>query len=163
MKSSRSKLKIHTFHKLILSVGWIGFIPFAPGTWGTALALPLIYFSYPLLSFTAILIFTLGLTIASGFYLQHLYAKFGLKDHGWIVLDEFVAVLLAAALAPSVNFLWLLALFLVFRVFDIIKIWPANYFDQKLKNGWGILLDDIAASTQSIGILWLIKLFSLYA
>lgn len=144
-------------------MGGVGFIPLAPGTWGTALALPLIYFSYPLLSFSLLIILTLGMTIASGFYLQHLSVKFGLKDHGWIVLDEFVAVLLAAVLAPSVSFFWLLALFLVFRVFDIIKIWPANYFDQRLKNGWGILLDDIAAAGQSILILWLIKLFSLYA
>ena len=144
-------------------MGGVGFIPLAPGTWGTALALPLIYFSYPLLSFSLLIILTLGMTIASGFYLQHLNVKFGLKDHGWIVLDEFVAVLLAAVLAPSVSFFWLLALFLVFRVLDIIKIWPANYFDQRLKNGWGILLDDIAAAGQSILILWLIKLFSLYA
>ena len=144
-------------------MGGVGFIPLAPGTWGTALALPLIYFSYPLLSFSLLIILTLGMTIASGFYLQHLNVKFGLKDHGWIVLDEFVAVLLAAVLAPSVSFFWLLALFLVFGVLDIVKIWPANYFDQRLKNGWGILLDDIAAAGQSILILWLIKLFSLYA
>ena len=79
----------------------------------------------------------------------------GQVDHGAIVIDEVLGQLLALALpffvlrdvlgqGPHEPGLWILG-FLLFRLFDITKPWPASYFDRRVKTAWGVMLDDIAA------------------
>lgn len=145
--------------KLILSVGGIGLIPFAPGTWGSLVSLPLIYFIYPLTSPVILLIFALLFSLGSGIYLQYAAKKHKLQDPKWVVLDEFAAMLLLGALSPRYDIMGLLSIFLLFRVFDIAKFWPVNFFDQKVKNGWGILLDDLAAAIQVVAVLQILQIF----
>ncbi len=161
MKSSRSNTNFSTVQRFVLSAGGIGFIPFAPGTWGSALAFPIFYLINFFLAPAQFLLFAGLFVIASGLYLQRIHRTLTLRDDGWIVLDELAAVLLAIGLLPSTDWEWMVALFFTFRFFDIIKFWPASYFDQKIKNGWGILLDDLAAALQTVAVLWLVKIFLL--
>ena len=81
----------------------------------------------------------------------------GVHDHGGIVWDEFVGVWIALWLAP-VGWLWLLAGFVLFRLFDILKPWPIGWVDKRVGGGLGIMLDDILAGFMTLGVLWLAEL-----
>jgi len=79
----------------------------------------------------------------------------GVHDHGAIVWDEFVGYWITMFLVP-VTWYWILAGFILFRLFDIWKPWPVRYFDKHVHGGLGIMLDDVVA-----GIMAWIVLFGL--
>jgi phosphatidylglycerophosphatase A len=134
----------------------VGFLPVAPGTYGTAAAIPLAWwmshYSTPWQLFTATVVTLVGIWAAAltGRYL-------GVVDASQIVVDEVAGLLVTMIGVP---FTWQTALagFLLFRLFDITKPWPAWYFDRKVKNGAGVVLDDIAAGIYSRGCLALLAL-----
>jgi phosphatidylglycerophosphatase A len=121
----------------------LGYSPWAPGTVGTLAGLPLFYLLAPLpaplylLTWTALLFLAFWTAGAAG-------TIFGVTDDRRIVIDELVGYLATVALLP---FSWTNALlgFLFFRLFDIVKVPPANWFDRNLKNGYGVVLDDVVA------------------
>ncbi len=84
--------------------------------------------------------------------LPRLAAGGGKVDHGAIVIDEVVGQLIAVAIPFYLLGVAILSLpealflgFVAFRLFDIVKVWPADYFDVHSKNGWGVMLDDVFA------------------
>lgn len=139
----------------------IGMIPFAPGTWGSVEGIAVFYgccFALaPLEELTTSYVFVPGL-----FALAALLTAFGIfvsrrvedltnKDPGPVVVDEVVGQFIALAVPtslrlPSTQPLWIfvLASFLLFRLFDIWKPGPIRKL-QDLPGGWGIMLDDVAA------------------
>ena len=74
--------------------------------------------------------------------------QLGVHDHGGIVWDEFVGYWITMWAVP-VDWVWILAGFLVFRVFDIVKPWPIRALDRKVKGGFGIMVDDIVAGVMA--------------
>ena len=68
----------------------------------------------------------------------------GVHDHGAIVWDEFVGFWITMIAAPA-GWQWILAGFVLFRFFDIVKPWPINWLDKHVDGGLGIMLDDILA------------------
>ena len=79
-------------------------------------------------------------------------------DPQWIVMDEVIGMLVTWSFVfPSVNYNVLLPVLGLFRVFDIIKIWPASYFDKKIKHGFGTIVDDIISGLMAGSILWAIN------
>jgi phosphatidylglycerophosphatase A len=82
----------------------------------------------------------------------------GVHDHSGIVWDEIVGYLCVMVAAP-VGWEWILAGFVLFRVFDIIKPWPASYIDRRVGGGAGIMVDDIIAGIYGLlviqAIAWL--------
>lgn len=78
----------------------------------------------------------------------------GARDPGAIVLDEVAGFLLAAAAAPP-GAAWLAAAFAGFRVFDILKPWPARWLERRLPGGAGIVLDDVVAALYTLFVLQL--------
>lgn len=120
-----------------------GYSPFAPGTMGTLVALPLaylLYFTPPLASGIAVLALIFGGAHVCG----AAALDSGAKDPGWIVLDEIAGFLVATIwLEPSL--LSYGVAFFLFRLFDIIKPPPANWLDRWDGGGWSIMLDDVAA------------------
>ncbi len=76
-------------------------------------------------------------------------------DHPGIVWDEIVGFLITMIAAPS-GWLWVVIGFALFRFFDIIKPWPIRWVDQKVKGGFGIMLDDILAGIMAFACLQLI-------
>ena len=68
----------------------------------------------------------------------------GVVDHGAIVWDEIVPFWMVLLLTPD-SWLWQTAAFFLFRFFDIVKPPPANYFDEQVKNGFGVMADDLVA------------------
>jgi phosphatidylglycerophosphatase A len=130
---------------IILSASWFGtgFSPFASGTVGTLGAIPL----YLLLATIPLPLYLL--TLLAFFFFSCWAAGqaeeiFGEKDSGKIVIDEVIGFLITMTAVPP-SWLSIVAGFLLFRFFDITKIPPARFFDQKMKNGYGVVLDDVVA------------------
>ncbi len=132
------------------TVGYVGFFPKAPGTIGSLIALLLaVPFLLPPNYYLFITILTI-LTIV-GFGTSEAYSKnTGKEDPKEVVIDELVGQwLVLAFITPNLWWHWLLA-FGLFRLFDIVKPFPVDYFDKKMKGGIGIMLDDIIAAFMAI-------------
>jgi phosphatidylglycerophosphatase A len=120
--------------------GYVGYAPFAPGTFGSAAGLVVFYAlrstgSTVIELLAIVLLFAVG--IWSGTAAEH---HFGGVDPGPIVLDEVVGMLITLALLP-VSPMGAFVGFLVFRVLDVIKPFPSARFE-KLPGGLGVMADD---------------------
>jgi phosphatidylglycerophosphatase A len=129
---------------LLLAFGFgSGLSPKAPGTAGTlvaALLFPLIAGLPPLYYlFFLVIICILGVGICG-----RAANKLGVHDHGGIVFDEFAGLWLAMFSFPA-TWQWLLAGFVLFRFFDIVKPWPIRWLDRRVAGGLGIMVDDLVA------------------
>ncbi len=129
-------------HFLAIGLG-SGAAPKAPGTFGTlaavALYLPLSQLAWPV--YVAIVVASALL----GIYLCGKTARdWGVHDHGGIVWDEFVGFWITMLAVPG-TWYWVVAGFILFRLFDIWKPWPIRLLDEKLHGGLGIMLDDVVA------------------
>lgn len=131
-----------------------GLAPFAPGTFGTIAAIPvfllmsnLTIIAYALIT---VLMFLLGVWLCG-----QSAEKLGVHDHGGIVWDEIVGLLITLFTVP-VNWLWILLGFALFRFFDVLKPWPIRWLDQQVSGGFGIMLDDVLAGIYAWIILQLL-------
>lgn len=145
-------------NKLILALAtglYSGFLPKAPGTWGSLAA---IIFWYPFrhLPFLSYLYLLIGIFVI-GFLIAGTAEKMlDTPDAGIIVIDEILGMFIALMCAPDYPFAWLLG-FIFFRIFDILKPFPVSWFDQKIHGGLGIMLDDVMAGIYaffSLQIFW---------
>ena len=130
---------------VILAATWFGtgFSPFASGTVGTLGAIPL-YLALARMPLTLYLLTTVAFTLFACWCAGFGEEIWGEHDSGKIVIDE-VAGYLVTMIAVPPTFQGVLVGFLAFRFFDILKPQPARWFDRSLKNGYGVVLDDIAA------------------
>lgn len=120
-----------------------GLAPKAPGTVGTVAALPFYWFMAP----QPLWIYTLIVVAAGvlGVWICDRASKaLKVHDHPGIVWDEFVGLWITLWAVP-VEPLWILAGFLMFRVFDIAKPWPIGWLDRHARGGFGIMIDDVVA------------------
>lgn len=122
-----------------------GAAPVAPGTVGTLAAVPLYLLlaqlPVPLYLLVVVAAFVLGIWLC-----ERCSQDLGVHDHGGIVWDEFVGFWLTMLVAPE-GWLWVVAGFVLFRFFDILKPFPISYLDRHLKGGLGIMLDDAIAAS----------------
>ena len=137
----------HPVHLLALGFG-SGCVPKLPGTAGT-LAGVFIYFFLSTLPLTYYAGFVL-LFFLAGIWLCDKTAKdLGVHDHPAIVWDEIVGYLVTMIYVPQ-GWLWMIAGFILFRLFDIWKPWPINRVDKCVTGGFGIMLDDVIAGIFSL-------------
>jgi phosphatidylglycerophosphatase A len=139
----------HPAHLIACGFG-SGLAPVASGTFGTLFA----WLSYPWLrgllpddlSFAVFLLlaFVLGVTAC-----QITGRNLGVVDHGAIVWDEIVPFWAVLMIAPD-SLLWQCAAFLWFRFYDIVKPPPARWFDTQVKNGLGVMMDDVIAAAYTV-------------
>ena len=143
-------LLAHPAHFFALGFG-SGFAPKASGTFGTLIGFPLFWliFNY---SFSSQLMMIAVLFMFGIYVCDKTGNDLGVSDHGAMVWDEIVAMMLVLAFAPY-NWLGWLVAFLLFRLFDIWKPYPICYFDAKLKNGFGVMFDDLLAAIYAILVL----------
>ena len=134
----------HPAHFLALGFG-AGLAPVAPGTFGTLLAIPLAWLLRTYAG-EAEFIATIILFFVVGAWASHVTGRhLGASDHGSIVIDEvaaFLLVLYFTGLTP----VRMLVAFALFRLFDIVKPPPIRYFDATIKNGAGVMFDDLLAA-----------------
>ena len=129
--------------------GGVGLIPKAPGTAGTLLALPLHHLLATFLGPSPLLLIALAM-IALGIPIcEHANRRLATHDDGRIVWDEIAAFFLVLTLTPPTPH-WQLTAFILFRLLDTLKPFPINWLDRKIKGGWGIMADDIAAALLTI-------------
>ena len=151
-------LLAHPAHFLALGFG-SGLPPKAPGTFGTIAGLPLFYLiaGYSLNVQLAIIA---GLFIIGIYFCEVAGKALGVSDHGSIVWDEIVAMMLVLTITPNQGQWWLIA-FGLFRLFDIWKPFPIRQCDAKLKGGFGVMFDDTLAAVYAMislkGLLWILS------
>ncbi len=137
--------------RLISSVGYIGRVPFAPGTAGSFAAFCVWYFIFPEIN-TPYFIFLTFIIFFGGVYASKLTGKqLSTHDPGEIVIDEWVGQWISLWWL-KLSFFWGLIAFFIFRIFDIWKPWPANKLDL-IPNGWGVMLDDVAAGIYTLLVI----------
>jgi phosphatidylglycerophosphatase A len=140
----------HPIHFLSLGFG-TGLAPKAPGTFGTLVGLPIFWLisSY---SLNAQLILIMVLFVLGIYFCQVTGDALGVSDHGGIVWDEIVAMMLVLTFTPIHWFWWIVA-FALFRLFDIWKPFPIRQLDANLKGGFGVMVDDLLAAIYAILVL----------
>ena len=136
-------------------------MPVAPGTAGTLCAIP-VYLIVAPLAWPLYLITVLSFTFLAIYVSQEAERIYNKKDAQCIVIDEIAGYLWTMFLvAPTV--LHCALGFAFFRIFDIVKVFPANYFQRKLPGGFGVVADDVAAGVYAnIILLALIKISNIY-
>lgn len=141
----------------ILAFGFgSGAIRKAPGTWGTLAAIPLYLLMAPLAP--PIYLGLIALAFFAGIYICEKTSRdLGVHDHGGIVWDEFVGLWITLIAVPA-GWPWLLAGFLLFRLFDILKPWPIGWLDKKVGGGFGIMIDDVLAGIMALALIQLAAL-----
>jgi len=140
-------------HLLALGLG-SGMLPFAPGTWGTLFAIPvfMLLAQLPL----AWLLATIALMFVAGVWLCDRTARaLGVHDHSAIVWDEVVGYCITMApFALDAGAVELVAGFVLFRLFDVVKPWPIRTADRHVHGGFGIMFDDALAAVYAALCLW---------
>jgi len=122
-----------------------GLFPRAPGTAGTVLAFPLFWYLGPRLMPLEFLLLIAALFVLGIWMCDKTGKALGAHDHSGIVWDELVAFLLVLDFTPN-TLLWQALAFLLFRAFDVLKPPPIGYFDETVRNGFGVMLDDLIAA-----------------
>ena len=144
---------------------FIGYIKWAPGTFGSIFSLIIIVLLHNIINKNQfIIIFICILLLATQFI--KIYSKSVNKDDAKeIIIDEFLGVYLIIIFSYDFKIfnnelVKILLILLFFRIFDILKPFPANWIDKNLKNSYGIILDDIVAGIYTIITLTLINVFT---
>lgn len=135
----------------VATVGAAGLTPRGAGTIGTVAALPaglvLSLFDWPVRAGAVLFVSAVSL-YATARYLEHATrAATGANAHfdpSEVVVDEYAGVLVALAFVPW-QWPWVLAAFVLFRLFDITKPGPVGWADRKLTGTWGVMMDDLVA------------------
>lgn len=144
---------INFLKKSIGSGLFSGYFPFAPGTIGSVFALVIFlipgFENYYIIVPSIIISFIIGIPL--GNYFEEIYSK----DPQQFTLDEFTGMWVALLATPKSIELILLT-FVVWRVLDIYKPFPANRAE-KLNGGWGIMLDDVVSGMYSLIIIIIFK------
>lgn len=135
---------------------WLGsgLLPRAPGTWGSAAALPFAWlittwWGQAGLAVAVAVVFAAGLWSA-----ERASTRARTEDPGWIVVDEVCGQWLVLLAAPIGDGVWYGVGFAVFRIFDIVKPWPVSWAERRFRGGLGIMLDDVLAGVYGMGVLW---------
>jgi phosphatidylglycerophosphatase A len=158
-------MRLPLSHPAALIATWFGsgLLRPASGTWGSAAALPfawaLLHFSpagwgWLVLLFGALAVFGLGLW-AAGVYQRHMRAE----DPSDIVIDEVAGQWLALMLADPQVWWHFAAGFLLFRLFDVVKVWPASWFDRRSHRSFGVMADDMVAGAYALVVLLMLQLY----
>lgn len=134
-----------------------GYLPKAPGTWGSLVGVLIWLFIHsletPLYWGIVATLFIAG-TIAAG-AAEKIVDR---PDPSLITIDEVAGQLMVLSIIP-VSPVWVFIGFVIFRFFDILKPFPVNWLDTHIHGGLGIMLDDVAAGLYSMLVIWILLYF----
>ena len=151
--------------KFFVSIFFVGYIKFAPGTFGTLVSLLIMYILFNILSLPLMIlaIIFILLFFISNYLINYFSLITNSHDSKHIVIDELLGVFIIFLFYDLIflfnDIFTYLLIFLLFRFFDIFKFFPANVFDKHYKNGYGIILDDIIAGLYTVLTLIIINVF----
>jgi phosphatidylglycerophosphatase A len=145
------------WHLLALGFG-SGLPRFAPGTWGTVFAWVSFVVLDRWLDETGWAVLVAAGLVVGALAAQRTGTRLGIVDSSHIVIDEIVAFWLVLWLLPARAPGWVAILaFILFRIFDIAKPAPIRQLDARIKNGIGVMLDDVVAAFYTlllIAVVW---------
>ena len=153
------KILTNTFISLFYS----GYFKIWPGTFATMVSIVILFpiVNFDLISFKIMVTIFVVLFIISLILINYYSSYTKTHDSSIIVIDEFLGLYLIFIFYDLIyisnNFLTIILIFILFRFFDITKIFPANIIDKKMKNSLGVLLDDLIASIYTIIVLYSIN------
>jgi len=135
----------------------IGYLPIAPGTWGSLAALIVWYVLIGHIS-SITLIALIVVIFALGVYTSSLIEiNLTIKDPSIVVIDEWVGQWIVLLFLPK-SMVWGLVAFLLFRLFDIWKPYPISKLDN-MHGGWGIMLDDVLAGIYALVVISILRVW----
>lgn len=133
--------------RLIATGLFVGYVPFAPGTAGSILGL-FLYWAIPGTESFGLLAAILLLFLLGVWSAKAVEQVTGVEDNQIIVIDEIVGVLVTLMFFEK-SFTWLVVGCILFRFFDIVKLYPARRAEE-MPGGWGVMLDDVVAGIYSL-------------
>ena len=141
----------------------IGYSPIAPGTIGSIFSIVFLYFLIKFVSYSFLVIIFLIIFFTSLKLIEKYSNLLNSHDSSTIVIDEFLGIFLIILfydyLKFANDFIMFLLILILFRFFDILKIFPINWVDNNIKNSFGVVLDDLLAGVYSIIVLYCINVF----
>lgn len=132
-----------------------GAVPWAPGTFGTLMAIPFYLVVRPL-PLTYYLIFVILFIGFSSWLCDHLSRIIQEHDHPGMCIDEFAGFFVTMINAPH-GWSWVILGFILFRLFDIWKPWPIRFVDANIHGGFGMVLDDVIAGAMAMILIQIIE------
>ena len=159
------KLLMNKISQIFSTLFFIGYIKWAPGTFGSIFSLIIIIFLHNIINKNEFIILFICILLLATQFIK-IYSKSVNKDDAKeIIIDEFLGIYLIIIFSYDFKifnneFIKILLILLFFRIFDILKPFPANWIDKNLKNSYGIILDDIIAAIYTIISLALINVFT---
>ena len=143
---------------------FIGYVKWAPGTFGSIFSLIIIIFLHNIVNKNEFIILFICIFLMATICIKIYSKSVNKHDAKEIIIDEFLGIYLIIICSYDFKifnneFVKILLILLFFRIFDILKPFPANWIDKNLKNSYGIILDDIVAGIYTIITLALINVF----
>ncbi len=142
--------------KNICTVFGLGNFSKMPGTLGSIIGIFLGLVLLSLFSFQVVLILFIFLLPVSFYAIKTYQKEVGQSDKSEIIIDEVLGQLLVLMFV-KLEFLEVLLAFILFRFFDILKIFPTNIVDKRYSNHYGVVIDDIIAAIQALIVIFIFK------
>ena len=143
--------------KNICTIFGLGNISKMPGTLGSIVGVFFGLFLLYTFPFYIIYLIFIFLLLTSFYAIKKYQSVVGKKDKSEIIVDEVVGQVLVVIFI-DLNFIKIACAFILFRFFDILKLFPANIIDRKYSGHYGVVFDDIIAALQSILVIYLFEL-----
>ena len=164
LPSQLYKLKMNKISQIFSTLFFIGYVKWAPGTIGSLFSLIIIIFLHNIVNNNEFIFIFICILLLATISIKIYSKSVNKHDAKEIVIDEFLGIYLIIIFSYDFEilnneFIKILLILLFFRIFDIIKPFPANWIDKKMKNSYGIIVDDIIAGIYTIIILALINVF----
>ncbi len=135
--------------KMIATGFGVGFLPLAPGTWASLIALPIGWAIASVAGGLGLMLAALAVFASGVWAAEVVIRRDGVDDPREVVIDEVAGQWLALLSVPNEP-LYVIAAFVLFRVFDVLKPWPVSWADRNLTGGFGAMFDDMIAGTLAL-------------
>jgi len=156
-------IKLANFFVSLSFAGYIKLIP--PGTFASFLSIVILFpiVEYKIISLEIFVVIFFVIFLLSLFFINKFSSHNQSHDSKIIVIDEFLGVYLILIFYDQIKiinpYVTIMLIFILFRFFDILKIFPANIVDRKLKSAFGVILDDLIAGIYTIIILYIVNAY----
>ena len=154
-----------TITNIFVSLFYSGYFKLWPGTFASVISILILFpvIKYQLVSKEIFIYIFFIIFTSSIFFIKKFSLYTNTHDSGKIVIDEFLGIYLIFIFYDLIyffnDFITIMLVFIFFRFFDIVKIFPANIIDKKMNNSLGVLLDDIIASIYTILFIYTFSQF----
>ena len=156
-------IKLANFFVSLSFAGYVKLIP--PGTFSSFLSIIILFpiVEFKIISLEIFVAFFIVIFLLSLFFINKFSAYTQSHDSKIIVIDEFLGIYLILIFYDQIKiinpYVTIMLIFILFRFFDILKIFPANIVDKRLKSAFGVILDDLIAGIYTIIILYILNAY----